>query len=150
MPDISRISGAPFSGVDKMNGVDLCANAVEVNDLSLACATVPESYEMWAGYSTRKLVSGATLCCRVERLNDSTYQDFGFKANGDVNIDAIKTFAGSNPAKVVVWYDQSGNNRNLLEGSSADGPLILNSSGNEIELSSPVNKVGLHFNLTDS
>lgn len=148
--DLARISGVPFTDLSKVNDVDMCPNASEINDLTFVCATVPESYEMWAGWSTRRLVSTATTCCRIERLNDNSYMDIGFDSNGEIDIAAAKTFAGQNAAKVIRWHDQSGNNRHLDEGSSADGPLILDSNGAEIELSSPVSKVGLHFNLTDN
>jgi len=78
-------------------------------------------------YSVRKLRSDYTGdCMRVYKSSGGTTQDFGFDADGYLDVDAIETFLGSSDGYVNIWYDQSGNG-NDLSFSSAQRPLIANS-----------------------
>lgn len=67
-----------------------------------------DDYPALAGYSVRQLKSTATNAIRVERT-DTTQQDIGFDANGNLDTGSLLTFVGAGDGKVVTWYDQSGN-----------------------------------------
>jgi hypothetical protein len=71
-----------------------------------------------AAYSVRKLRTAYTgFCMRVKRTSDNTTQDFGFGVYGLVNTSAILSFCGTGDGIVTIWYDQSGNARNLFENA---------------------------------
>ena len=69
-------------------------------------------------------------CIQVRRASDSTTQDIGFDANGEVDTAAIASFCGSSQGTIVIWYDQSGNSYDFnttntpQAGSSANEPII--------------------------
>ncbi|MCU0441640.1 MAG: T9SS type A sorting domain-containing protein [Bacteroidia bacterium] len=56
----------------------------------------------------------------------STEQDIFFDANGNLDTVQLKSFAGTNSAFVVTWYDQSGNGRNFVQTTQARQPRIVN------------------------
>jgi hypothetical protein len=67
-----------------------------------------------AAYSLRKLrsaYSGSAI--RVRRSSDNTETDIGFVA-GVLDTATLTTFCGLGNGFVVIWYDQSGNARNLI------------------------------------
>ncbi|WP_126146879.1 arabinofuranosidase catalytic domain-containing protein [Synechococcus elongatus] len=82
---------------------------------------------VFAGYSLR-LLSSSYLgpCIRVRRSTDGATQDIGFTGN-IVDVSAILSFVGSGNGFVHTWYDQSGNNRNLIQASVGLQPQIVNS-----------------------
>ena len=84
-----------------------------------------------AAYSLRKLRTAYSgNCIRIRR--DSTGQaetDIGFDASGIVDTNAIKNFVRNNEAAIVTWYDQSGNGRNMSQGTAANQPNIKNNLG---------------------
>jgi len=74
-------------------------------------------------------------CIEVRRSSDSTTQDIGFDANGDVDTAAIASFVGAgNTGTIVTWYDQSGNGNDWNTsntpnaGTSANEPIIYYSN----------------------
>lgn len=67
-------------------------------------------------------------CVRVRRLSDNTEQDIGF-SSGFCDTASLKTFIGSSKAKVVTWYDQSGNSKPFATVDTAHQPYIAFSSG---------------------
>ncbi len=85
------------------------------------------------GYSVRKLKSDATSAMRVERSSDSSQQDIGFDSNGDLDTSALTSFVGSGDGKIVTWYDQSGNSKDITLNSGAPriviGGTVQNSNG---------------------
>ena len=81
-----------------------------------------------AAYSVRKLSSSYTgSALRVERSNDNNEQDIGFDVNGNLNTSALTTFVGANTGRVVKFYDQSGNSRDMTAYSDANAPVIVSS-----------------------
>lgn len=65
-----------------------------------------------AAYSLRKLrtaYSGSAI--RVRRSSDNTDTDIGFVGDA-LDTTTLLTFVGVGNAKVITWYDQSGNGRN--------------------------------------
>lgn len=79
-----------------------------------------------AAYSVRKLRSNYTgNCLRLRRSNDNAEMDFGFDANGDLDVAAIATFLGANNGFIATWYDQSGNTRNLTAAATTNQPLFV-------------------------
>jgi len=97
-------------------------------------------------YSLRLLRTAyAGDCMRVERSSDSTQQDIGF-VDGYLDVESLLTFAGVGDAKVVTWYDQSGNGYDII--SLYANALYIISSG-EICKSS-VGTIGMGAPATNS
>ena len=77
-------------------------------------------------YSLRKLsISYVGNAIQVRRSSDDATQDIGFDGNGDLNTAALLTFVGSNDGFVTIWYDQSGNGRNLIKTDNNFQPKIV-------------------------
>lgn len=81
-------------------------------------------------YSLYKLRGAQTLCCRVRRSSDNAEQDFGFAwsfAYGGWWVDhvAIAAFVGAGDGFVTVWYDQSGNGRDIACTIAGGQPSIV-------------------------
>ena len=74
-------------------------------------------------YSLRKVGAGYNgSCLRVQRSSDSTQQDIGFDASGNVNVAAATAFAGGALLTVAKWYDQSGVGLDLAQATAAAQP----------------------------
>jgi hypothetical protein len=80
-----------------------------------------------AAYSLRKLRTAYTgAAIRVRRSVDSVESDIGFNGSGELDTTTLSTFIGStNYGYVSVWYDQSGNGRNLTQTELAVQPIII-------------------------
>lgn len=73
-------------------------------------------------YSFKQLTSGYTgPVVKVRRSSDDEEQDF----TAAQVITDLATFLDSTQGFVSVWYDQSGNSRDLLQATSADQPEVL-------------------------
>ena len=79
-----------------------------------------------AAYSLRKLRSGYTgSCIQVRRNSDNTTQNIGF-VNNLVDTASILSFVGATSSGfVTTWYDQSGNNVNLIQNTAAKQATIV-------------------------
>jgi surface protein len=77
-----------------------------------------------AAYSLRKVVStyGGDA---IEIQSGSVSQSIGFTSFGDLDVAAIKVFAGSGDAFVKTWYDQSGNGYHATQSVAANQPRIV-------------------------
>lgn len=80
-----------------------------------------------AAYSTRKLrTAHSGYALRVRRSTDSATLDVGFDGSGNLDTASMLTFVGAgNDGFVSIWYDQSGNSRNLTAASDAGQPKIV-------------------------
>ncbi|EIA07239.1 fibrinogen-like YCDxxxxGGGW domain-containing protein [Flavobacterium frigoris] len=77
-------------------------------------------------YSLRKLSSSYVgFAIQVRRSNDNATQDIGFTSGGDLDTSALLAFVGSNNGFVTIWYDQSGNNRDMIKTDYNYQPRIL-------------------------
>lgn len=77
--------------------------------------------------SLRKLRSAYTgFCIQVERQSDGATLNIGF-ANGVLDSATLSAFIGSSTARIITWYDQSGNANNLKKDPVAIAPRIINS-----------------------
>jgi surface protein len=78
-------------------------------------------------YSLRKVVPtyGGSA---IEIQSGSVSQSIGFDSFGDLDVAAIKSFAGSGDAFVKTWYDQSGNGYHASQGTLAAQPKIYSGS----------------------
>lgn len=80
-----------------------------------------------AAYSVRKLSSSYTgAALRVRRSSDNAEQDIGFSGLG-LDTNALTSFVGANNAFVTTWYDQSGNNSNMINTTASQQPSIVTS-----------------------
>lgn len=72
-------------------------------------------------HSVRKLRAAYTGdCMRIVRLNDSAETDIGF-VNNYIDTASISSFIGANSARVVTWYDQSGNGIDFTSKGTVGG-----------------------------
>jgi hypothetical protein len=80
-----------------------------------------------SAYSLRLLsTSYAGSAIQVRRSSDNTTQDIGFTGSGDLDTTALKTFVGANNGFITIWYDQSGNARDLAQATTGSQPAIIN------------------------
>jgi hypothetical protein len=80
-----------------------------------------------AAYSLRRLSINYTgSAIEVRRSNDNALTDIGFTPDGDLDIETLQTFVGSNTGFVRTWYDQSGNNKHTVQTSTSNQPRIVN------------------------
>jgi hypothetical protein len=79
--------------------------------------------------SVRRLRAGYTgPLLRVARASDSTEQDIGYDADGDLDVSALTTFCAGTNGFVADLYDQSGNGRHFEVSTPVSfGPQIVSS-----------------------
>lgn len=76
-------------------------------------------------WSVRQLDNTYTgYAIRVRRASDSTTQDIGFDANGDLDTSAITSFCTGTQGYVSIIYDQSGNGVDLSQATTNRQPKI--------------------------
>jgi hypothetical protein len=93
-------------------------------------------------YGLRKLRENYTgNCIRIRRASDSALTDIGFTSDASLDEAAIASFCGSSAGYVTTWYDQAGNNRDVVQSSTASQPQIYTGSA-VIKLNG---KPGLNF-----
>jgi hypothetical protein len=81
-----------------------------------------------AAYSLRKLRTAYTgSAIQVRRSSDNATQNIGFDSSGNLDTAALSSFVGAASGTVSIWYDQSGNNRNVTQSTAASQPLIFDS-----------------------
>lgn len=79
-----------------------------------------------AAFSLRKLRAVYTgPAIMVRRSSDNTTKAIGFDGNGNLDISSLMSFVDTGDGFVTVWYDQSGNNRNLIQATLAAQPYIV-------------------------
>jgi hypothetical protein len=88
-----------------------------------------------AAYSFRLLDADYTGdCITLRRSSDNALDTFGF-VNNYLDTTALKSFCGTGATDtcwVRIWFDQSGNTRNVTNTTNANQPMIL-ASGNIIK-----------------
>lgn len=106
-----------------------------------------------AAYSLRKLNSSYNgNCIQVRRSSDNATQDINFH-NNEVNVSQIQSFVGSNSAYVTIWYDQSGNGRDLLQTNNTNQPRIMLNGNIDVQNGKPTiffNGSNNYFNRTQT
>jgi len=86
--------------------------------------TAPSS----AAYSMRLLSSSYSgNAIQVRRSSDNTTQSIGFTVNGDLDTNALKSFTGAGDAFISIWYDQTGNAKDLSQPTMSHQPAIVSS-----------------------
>ena len=63
---------------------------------------------------------------RVERADDGVQLNIGTTIDGDLDTDTLRAFIGGGEARIVTWYDQSGNDTHLTQVTSINRPQIMN------------------------
>jgi hypothetical protein len=77
-----------------------------------------------AAYSLRKLDSAYTGYAIRVRNGSGTTMDIGFQTNGELDTATLQTHIGSGVGTVSIWYDQSGNGRNVSQSIVSLQPEI--------------------------
>jgi hypothetical protein len=75
--------------------------------------------------------NSTTPLIRVRRSSDNGQLDIGFMASGELDTVTLKSFVGSNSGYISVWYDQSGNSRDVTQTTAANQPRIVNAGSVE-------------------
>lgn len=79
-----------------------------------------------AAFSMRRLRTAYTgSAIRVRRSSDDAQTDIGFTTTGDLDTVALLAFVGAGSGFVPVWYDQSGNERNVSQPNPGFQPRIV-------------------------
>lgn len=79
-----------------------------------------------AAYSLRLLSSGYTgAAIQVRRSSDDVTQDIGFTSGGYLDTTALLSFTDNSNAYVSIWYDQSGNARDMIKTDFNQQPQIV-------------------------
>jgi hypothetical protein len=111
-----------FTSCGHLDTVSLKTFVIAANPLSAITSTASTAYSLrrlscsYAGNAVRVRSSAA----------GSPTLDIGFTSSGDLDTAALKTFAGANSAFVTIWYDQSGNSRNAIQGTAGSQPRLVN------------------------
>jgi hypothetical protein len=71
-----------------------------------------------------QIAATQTIAYRVERASDSTQQDIGFEADGDIDTAALTTFCTGTTCDVATCEDPSGNSRDLTQATSTRRPTV--------------------------
>lgn len=80
-----------------------------------------------AAYSVRKLDKDYSgNCIRIRNATSGAELDVGFDTDGELDRVAIANHCGTANGFVVTWYDQSGNGRNMTQGTTDSQPQIYN------------------------
>ena len=82
-----------------------------------------------AAYSFRKLdTTYAGSAVQIRRVSDNATQDIGF-VNNLLNTAALASFLGSSAGAISIWYDQSGNGKNLINPTTTQQPVLYSGAG---------------------
>ena len=91
-----------------------------------------------AAYSLRQLsstYSGDAI--RVRRSSDNTEQNIGF-VNNELDTASLETFCSGTDGFVAIWYDQSGNANNVVQGTASIQPKIVASGSTILDNGKPI------------
>jgi hypothetical protein len=78
-----------------------------------------------AAYSLRLLTTAYTgNCIEVRRSSDNALQNIGF-VNGVLDTASLLLFVGAGDGFVRTWYDQSGNQNNLIGSVNSNHPQLV-------------------------
>lgn len=100
----------------------------------------------FAAYSVRKLRKDYTgPCLKVRRSSDNDELDIGFVGDG-LDIAGLETFCSGTNGFVKTWYDQSENDIDAVQDTSASQPQIVSAGAVLTENTKPK----LSFNGTSS
>jgi hypothetical protein len=78
-----------------------------------------------AAYSVKKLSNNYSgSCIRVRRVSDNSEIDVGF-VNDDLDTITLSSFCSGTNGFVTRWYDQSGNENNVVNTSASNQPQIV-------------------------
>jgi len=93
-----------------------------------------------AAYSLRRIGPSSYFgpAIRVRRDSDNALRDIGFTSDGQLDTVGLLDFVGvTGSGFVQTWYDQSGNNNNAVQTTSANQPLVITSGSVVVENRKP-------------
>jgi hypothetical protein len=84
------------------------------------------SVQASVAYGLRKLTRLYTgFCIRVRRSSDDAILNIGFDSQGNLDTATLLAFIGNSNGFADTWYDQSGNNKNVVQATAASQPQIV-------------------------
>jgi hypothetical protein len=106
-----------------------------------------------AAYSLRRIGPSNYFgpAIRVRRDSDNTLRDIGFTSDGQLDTVGLLDFVGVTGSGFVnTWYDQSGNNNNAAQATSANQPRVILSGSIDLLNKKPAisYKAGRNDNLS--
>lgn len=105
---------------------------------ALDLAGLGSSTPAYVAFSMRKLSTSYTgPALKVRRASDNIAQDINFTPGGELDVSALTTFIGTANAFVEIWYDQSGNGRNLTQPIFSKQPWIAHTGVVDTENGKP-------------
>jgi hypothetical protein len=101
----------------------ISSNAITVTE---SCALLGTTLNAVSAFSVRRL-TGTYIgnAMQVRRSSDNATLNIGFTAAGELDQAALLAFVGSGDGFVSIWYDQSGNGRNVTATNNTRQPRIV-------------------------
>jgi hypothetical protein len=116
-------TSATQSNVASGNGLTTTGTFAGAGDVVTTAAA-------WFGLRAYNAAAVGTNCIRLVRASDSAQSDFVTLADGSLDVASIATWMTATTAKVVTLYDQTGNSKDVTQGTDANRPaFILNALG---------------------
>jgi PKD repeat protein len=112
-----------------LNAVDNNSGGIEekIDYIDISKVFLLDSYPgATAAFSTSRISSTYNGDCMiVRRSTDNATQSIGF-SNNELDTTSLLSFAGAGNAFITTWFDQSNSNNNVISGTAANQPRIVN------------------------
>ncbi|MES2560956.1 MAG: T9SS type A sorting domain-containing protein [Bacteroidota bacterium] len=118
-------SGGPISVVTSSSGGTNTSVAVAYSIRQLK--TTYDHAAITPPAAVSGFTNSNTPLMRVRRSSDNGQLDIGYLASGMLDTVTLKDFVSTGNGFVSVWYDQSGNSRDAVQGNTSVQPRIVNS-----------------------
>lgn len=124
---LGKFNGVSLSSITKFNGISK-GSISKIGGINVPSSQPTLLLDTYTGaaaaYSFRELNSSYSGNCVRVQNNSGVNLDVGF-SNGYVDTSAISTHCGTGDGKIVTWYDQSGNGRNITQSSTSAMPKLF-------------------------
>jgi hypothetical protein len=106
-------TGVPTSGMLRLSQ-DFGGKSAASQILPVASPLLDTYTGAAAAFAMRRIRSAYTgSILQIQRVSDSATLNVGYTSDNSLDVDAISTFLGASAGRILIWYDQSGNNRHM-------------------------------------